>query len=452
MNQVLERTKGISRNMIENFSGRTHENPIYNVIKDAMMENGIKETILKSSSLIAMNPVFSEEIKAEKIADQKQSGRCWMFAALNTFRHKMNIRFNLKDFELSQNYMMFWDKLEKSNYFLENILRSLDEPLDGRLLSWLLATPQQDGGQWDMLVSLIKKYGVVPKQVMPETFQSSNSDELNSVLNAKLRACALELRTLHESSKDALQLDKLKDQMLSDIYTILVFSLGEPPKTFDFEFRDEKNAFHREMDIKPQAFFEKYVGINIDEYVSIINAPTKDKPYRKTYTVQFLGNVMEGNPIKYLNVDMHTLKQLAIAQIRDHEAVWFGSDVDRYADRKNGILDSNLYDYETAFNTHFSLSKAGRLDYKESNLTHAMILTGVNLVDGEPNRWKVENSWGESFGYKGYFIMSDQWMDEYTYQIVVNKKYLSKELKEALDQRPIELKAWDPMGSLALME
>ncbi|RYL95008.1 aminopeptidase [Sporolactobacillus sp. THM7-4] len=445
-------TEEISASMVARYSDKIQTEPKNKVIKDAMMKNGIHAATLNSDSIAAMNPVFSEEINTGKVTDQKRSGRCWMFAALNTFRHKLNETFDLKDFELSQNYTLFWDKFEKANYFLESIIETADEPLDGRLVSWLMTTPQQDGGQWDMLAALIEKYGVVPKQVMPETYLSSHTVELNRVLNARLREDAGFLRKLHGEGQSKKELETAKDEMLSDIYRILALSLGEPPKKFDFEYRDEdKKEFHRETGITPQAFFEKYVGLNLDDYVSVINAPTKDKPFNKTYTVQYLGSVVGGRPIKYLNVDMDTLKNLAISQIKDKETVWFGCDVVLYSNSKLGIMDKELYDYETAFSTGFNLTKAERLDYKESCLTHAMVLTGVNLVEGKPNRWKVENSWGEDVGHKGYFVMSDKWMDEFTYQVVVNKKYLPDELKEAYEKEPIELKPWDPMGALALM-
>lgn len=440
----------ISQQMIDQYAAKIYEKKENDIIKDAIMMSGINGATLNHKAVAAMDSVFSEEIETGKVANQKQSGRCWIFAALNTFRHRISADLHIKDFELSQSYMMFWDKLEKSNYFLESIIKTAAEPLDGRLLSWLLTHPQQDGGQWDMLVSLVQKYGVVPKQVMQETFQSSHSQELNSVLDAKLRECAFQLRQLHDSGKSQETLETAKADMLGEIYKILVYTLGEPPTKFDFEYRNEKHVFHREKDLTPQAFFKKYVGVNLDDYVSIINAPTKDKPYGKTYTVQCLGNVVNGKQIKYLNVDMKTLKGLAIEQLKDGETVWFGSDVARYSDRKAGILDTELYQYETAFGTQFNLTKAARLDYKESSLTHAMVLTGVNLIDGVPNRWKVENSWGEEIGNKGYFVMSDSWMDEYTYQVVINKKYLSKDLLAAYQQAPIELEPWDPMGSLAL--
>ncbi|MFC6386096.1 aminopeptidase C [Sporolactobacillus kofuensis] len=444
--------KEISASMIDTFSDNIRSVAENKVVKDAVMKNGIKAATLNSDAHVSMNPVFSEEIETGKVTDQKQSGRCWMFAALNTFRHKLNDAFNLKDFELSQTYTLFWDKFEKSNYFLESILDTAKEPLDGRLVSWLMDTPQQDGGQWDMLVAIIEKYGVVPKQVMPETFQSSRTLELNRVLDSKLREDAGILRSLSADGKSRGELEEVKTKMLGAIYRILAFSLGEPPKTFDFEYRDEDNGFHREIGITPQDFFKKYVGLDLNDYVAVINAPTKDKPFNKTYTVQYLGTVVGGHPIKYLNVDMETLKNLAISQIKDQESVWFGCDVVKYSDNTLGIMDTALFDYDTAFGTEFKMTKAERLDYKHSCLSHAMVLTGVNLVDGKPNRWKVENSWGEKWGTKGYFVMSDAWMNEYTYQVVINKKYLSDELKAAFEQEPIELKPWDPMGALAVMQ
>lgn len=444
-------SKEITLQMIENYTEKINEHPQNKVIQDAMMKNGVKASIENHDAIVSMNHVFSHEIETGKVANQKQSGRCWMFAALNTFRHKLNTQFKLKDFELSQNYTNFWDKFEKSNYFLESMIETINEPLEGRLVSWLLSTPQQDGGQWDMLVSIIKKYGVVPKQVMPETFHSSSSRELNALLNRKLREDAMKLRKLHEAGKSEEQLRETKNEMLAEIYKILVFALGVPPKTFNFEFRDTEGEFHREENITPQQFFKKYVDLELDDYVSIINAPTKDKPYLKTYTVQFLGNVVGGKPIKYLNVEMDTLKDLAVRQLKDSQTVWFGCDVGQLSDKDAGVMDVSLYDYEKAFGFPFQMTKAERLDYKESLMTHAMVLTGVNLVNGKPNRWKVENSWGEKAGHDGYFVMSDEWMNEYTYQIVVHKKYLSDELKKAWEQEPIELKPWDPMGSLALM-
>ncbi|MFT8871561.1 MAG: C1 family peptidase [Sporolactobacillus sp.] len=442
-------TQEVTRAMVKKYAAELHEHAEIKVIQDAMIQSGIRPATLNSASHVAMNPVFSVEVDTGKVADQKQSGRCWMFAALNTFRHKLNAAFNLKDFELSQNYTLFWDKFEKANYFLESIIQTAEEPLEGRLVSWLLDTPQQDGGQWDMLVAIVQKYGVVPKQVMPETYQSSHTMELNALLNEKLREDAAALRAAVHAGADV---QAEKENMLAAVYRVLALSLGEPPMAFDFEYREEdKKTFHRELAITPQQFYKKYVSIDLDDYVSIINAPTADKPFNHTYTVQYLGTVVGGRPIKYLNVDVETLKALAIRQLQDNETCWFGCDVGKYSDSKLGIMDTALYDYETAFATPFALTKAQSLDYKNSCLTHAMVLTGVNLVDGRPNRWKVENSWGEKVGTKGYFVMSDAWMDRFTYQVVINKKYLPDELKAAYAQKPVVLQPWDPMGALAVL-
>ncbi|MGX7419725.1 C1 family peptidase [Carnobacterium gallinarum] len=444
-------SKEITTQLVQEFNTNLAKRVDAKAIQNAIMKNGINAATENMSSVIAMTPLFSDEIETGKVANQMQSGRCWMFAALNTFRHLLSSKYNIKDFELSQNYVNFWDKFEKSNFFLESIIETSAEPLDGRLVSWLLETPQQDGGQWDMLVSLIKKYGVVPKSAMPETFQSSKSADLNHLLDSKLRSNAFTLRSMITEGKSVDQLAAVKTTMLQEIYQLLTFSLGTPPSSFDFEYRNLDNEFKRELNLTPLNFFAKYVDLDLDDYVSVIHAPTADKPLNQTYTVEFLGNVIGGTPIHYLNVEMSTLKELAIRQIQDNESVWFGCDVGKASNRVSGIMDTAIFDYQQAFGFNVELDKAQRLDYKDSILTHAMVLTGVNLVDGKSNRWKVENSWGEKAGNNGYFTMSDDWMDHYTYQVVINKKHLSPELQAAWKQAPHSLKPWDPMGSLAIM-
>ena len=419
-----------------------------NVLKNSVLKNGLNASVMNNDVFNNTLHVFSENIETGKVTFQKQSGRCWIFAALNTFRHKMNKEYNLENFELSQSYVFFWDKFEKSNYFLDAIIKTLDEELDSRIVRHLLQTPQQDGGQWDMLVSLIKKYGVVPKQKQGEIFHSSASMVLNNVLNKKLRHSAQILRESYENGMSLDELYALKDKIMSEIYSYLCITLGEPLEKFDFEYYDKDNKFHRDTDLTPIKFFEKYIGIDLDDYVSIINAPTKDKPYYSTFTVDFLGNVV-GREVKYLNLPMDEFKQLAIDQIKSGETVWFGCDVGQISDREKGIMDLDLYEYEKSFGFDILQDKANALDYSESLMTHAMVLSGVNLLDGKSNRWKVENSWGEVPGNKGYFVMSDAWMDRFTYQIVINKKFLTKEQKEMLDKEVIRLKPWDPMGSLA---
>lgn len=443
-------SKAISQEQLQNFQADLDKHEGHEVNERAVTKNGILSVSADYRSEVAMDRVFSIDIDTGKVADQKRSGRCWMFAALNTMRHSMREKLHMKDdFELSQNYTFFWDKLEKSNYFLENVLQTAELPTSDRKVAWLMQTPQQDGGQWDMLVALIQKYGVVPQTVMPETLNSSNSTEINKQLNLKLRKDAVELRELVAANKSDADIQKAKEKMLNEIYRMLAYTFGEPPANFDFEYRDTDNNYHRIENITPQEFFKKYVGWNLDDYVSIINAPTADKPFNHMYTVEMLGNVLGGRQVRHLNLDMQTFRKVAIEQLKHGESVWFGSDVGQESDRKKGIMDTNLYHQDELFDVDFSMSKAERLDYGESMMTHAMVLTGVDLVDDQPTKWKVENSWGDKVGEKGFFVMSDDWMEEFCYQIVVNKKYLPKDLQEILKEEPTVLAPWDPMGALA---
>ncbi|WP_320127500.1 C1 family peptidase [uncultured Sphaerochaeta sp.] len=420
------------------------------VAMHATVANGILESCKAVEAVVANSHNFSISIEAGEMTNQKKSGRCWMFAALNVMRLEIMEKLNLKNMELSQAYPLFWDKLEKANYFLENIIETLEEPLEGRVINYLLKDPLGDGGQWDMFADLVAKYGVVPKEMMPESKVSSETNRMNRLLTVKLREFAYALRTANSQGKSLEELRKLKESQLSTIYTMLCISLGKPPKEFTYETRDKDDKFIRISKITPQEFYKKYVSLNLEDYVSLINAPTSDKPFGKTYTVQYLGNVRGGKPVRYLNLPIEELKKAAIKQMQDGKAVWFGSDVGQNSDKDSGLMALDTYDLEGLFSTTFPLDKAQRLDYGESLMTHAMVLTGVNLDEnGTPNRWRVENSWGEEPGVKGYFVMSDDWFNEYTYQVVVNKKYLSKEQREAINQEPIVLKPWDPMGSLA---
>lgn len=419
------------------------------VVERAVSHQGILATSADFKADTDMTPVFSIDLDTGKVANQKQSGRCWMFAALNTMRHHLADLFKLTDFELSQNYTFFWDKFEKSNYFYQNVLNTADQPLDSRKVAFLMTTPQQDGGQWDMLCAIIEKYGIVPKSVMPETYSSSKSSELNSTLNKKLRKDAVTLRQLVATGATSDEIASARDKMLGEVYRLLCYTLGEPAQTFDFEYRDDDHQYHIDRNLTPKTFYDKYVGWNLDDYVSIINAPTDDKPYNKTYTIEMLGNVLGGREVKHLNVTMADFKQLAIKQLQDGQSVWFGCDVGQSSDRQKGIMSLDAYDKNALLDMDLSMTKAQRLDYAESLMTHAMVITGVDLVDGKPTKWKVENSWGEKVGTKGYFVMSDRWMDEYCYQVVVNKRYLSDAQRQAQAEAPTTLLPWDPMGALA---
>lgn len=443
--------KEITALTLEKMEQEFDANAAHKLAMNAATKSGIT-TLLRDADLEKRERFsFSIDLEAGKVTNQKQSGRCWMFAALNTMRVEVMKKLNLENMELSQNYTLFYDKLEKANYFLESILDTVDEPTDGRLISWLLMAPLNDGGQWDMLANIIRKYGIVPKEAMPETFSSSCTREITPWMTKKLREFACTLRTAYAKGASMEELQGKKQEMMSVIYRMLVIALGKPPKTFTWETRDKDKQFIRIADITPQQFFAEYVGWNLDDYVSIINAPTQDKPFHHSYTVQYLGNVTEGHIVRHLNLPIEEMKKLAITQMQDGQVVWFGCDVGQFHEKDLGIMDTDGIQAGLLFDTDFPMTKAQRLDYGESLMTHAMVFTGVNLDKvGKPNRWKVENSWGEDRGNKGFYIMSDRWFDEYMYQVVVNKKYLSKEQLRAYEEEPTVLAPWDPMGSLAL--
>lgn len=443
--------KSLEQDFTDKLYAAYEANPKFAAMENAISHNGLLTSLEKRSSAVENTPVFSLDLTKDKVSDQKASGRCWMFAALNTFRHKMIAGFQLEDFELSQAYTFFWDKYEKSNWFLEQVLATADQELTSRKVKFLLDTPQQDGGQWDMVVSLFEKYGVVPKSVYPESISSSNSRELNQILNKLLRQDAQILRELVAEGANSAELQAKKEELLQEVFNFLAMNLGLPPRQFDFSYRDKDNNFHSESGLTPQVFFKKYVDLKLDDYVSIINAPTADKPYGKSYTVEMLGNVVGSKPVRYLNVEMDRLKELAIAQMQAGETVWFGSDVGQSSNRKAGIMADGMYDFTSSMDIQLTQDKAGRLDYSESLMTHAMVLTGVDLDENEKaKKWKVENSWGEKVGNKGYFVASDSWMNEYTYQIVVRKEFLTEAELAAYEAEPIVLAPWDPMGALAL--
>ena len=425
-------------------------NPKFAAMENAISHNGLLASLEKRSAAVENTPVFSLDLTKDKVSDQKASGRCWMFAALNTFRHKMIAGFQLEDFELSQAHTFFWDKYEKSNWFLEQVIATADQELTSRKVKFLLDTPQQDGGQWDMVVSLFEKYGVVPKSVYPESISSSNSRELNQILNKLLRQDAQILRELMAEGANSSELQAKKEELLQEVFNFLAMNLGLPPRQFDFSYRDKDNHFHSESGLTPLTFYQKYVDLKLDDYVSIINAPTADKPYGRSYTVEMLGNVVGSKPVRYLNVEMGRLKELAIAQMQAGETVWFGSDVGQSSNRKAGVMAEGMHDFTASMDIQITQDKAGRLDYSESLMTHAMVLTGVDLDEnGKAKKWKVENSWGEKVGNKGYFVASDAWMDEYTYQIVVRKEFLTAAELAAYEAEPTVLSPWDPMGALA---
>jgi len=444
--------KSISLDMIKSYKKNSSSDSSLKLSRNAATHNEITDLAMDWDEYRKIDHTFSEQITGEmKITNQRSSGRCWGYAGLNLFRIYLGRKHNLRNFEFSQTYFMFWDKLEKSNYFLNSIIETASETWDSRLMMHLLHNPIQDGGQWDMWVNLINKYGVVPKSEMPETYQSGKSMRMNRMITRKLREYAKELRDSINKQKSEEEVYALKKTMLSTIYKMLVIHLGEPPESFNWQVRDKKKGFHRFNNLTALSFFKEHVGIELNDLVCLINCPMSDKEYDRVYTVEFLGNVIEGNPIRYLNVEIDVLKNASVESIKNNDPVWFGCDVGKYLHRTHGVMDTKLFDFNLFYGTEFSLDKASRLEYGESKMTHAMLFTGVDLDSkGKPVKWRVENSWGERNGEKGYYIMSDEWFDQYLYEVVVSKKYLESDIVDLYEKQDAQLlPPWDPMGALA---
>ncbi len=441
---------GISLDDLRAFQSAFEDTPAYRQAMNAVCTAPVNQVSLNRRKTALIDHSFSVHLPENPATSQKNSGRCWMFAALNTFRTKAQLSMNLESFELSQNYTMFWDKLEKSNYFLENILKTLAEPVGSRLLNFLLANPIQDGGQWDMFVNVVDKYGVVPKSVMPETESSSATGQMCHHVTAKLREYSCRLRSAHEGGAKESALRKQKQTYMAEVYRMLCVHLGEPPNGFNWQWRDKDKVFHRAGQITPKEFYDKYVGVKLSDLVCLIHDPRPGHDFNRAYTVKFLGNVVGGRPTEYLNVELDVIKAAAIQQLQAGDSVWFGCDVGKYLERDLGVMDGDLFDFELVYGTTEGMSKAERLQYGHSQMTHAMVFTGVDLDEaGKSRKWRVENSWSDKPGNKGFFQMSDRWFDEFNYEVVVSKNFVPGDSLRALEQPPVELEPWDPMGSLA---
>jgi len=444
-------SKNISKSHLKSFEKEFDSCNHCKITMNTLTRSKLEDVTMDWETYRKLDHNYSDIVKNEmpKVTNQKASGRCWGFAALNLMRIDFAKKYNLSNFEFSQSYFMFFDKLEKSNYFLENILSTLEEDYDSRIIMYLLDSPIQDGGQWDMFVNLMEKYGIVPQSAMPESLHTSSSRSMNVLITRTLRKFASILRKDYSNGASLKELRKLKVEMMSTIYKLLCEFIGKPPEKFDWQVRDKKKKFISYKNISPIDFYKKMVPFDLNEKVCLIHCPMSNKKFNKLYTVKYLGNVVEGQIIKYLNVSIDEMKKAAIKSIKDNEAVWFGCDVGKMFHRDLGVMDNKLYDYELFFGVDSNMDKATRLEYGDSQMTHAMLFTGVDIKNNKSTKWRVENSWGNKSGDKGYFLMSDEWFDEYNYEVVVDKKYLTKNILKLFNQKPISLNPWDPMGALA---
>jgi bleomycin hydrolase len=425
------------------------ESSAYRLAQNAVTRNSVDDIALNHSVVFSADHTFSTVLDDWGVTDQKQTGRCWMFAGLNLLRFAARRSFGVKEFEFSQNYVMFWDKVERANYFFEAIIDSAERDVDDRAVAFLLDGPLSDGGQWNMFINLVRKHGLVPKAFMPETNSSSNSRRMNGVLRTKLREGARRLRDLKARGASTDELRVSKQEYLRAVHRILCIHLGTPPERFVWQWRDKENAFHRLDDLTPQAFAAQFVDLPLDDYVCLVHDPRPANPPGRTYTVQYLGNVVGGQRVIYLNIEMDLMKRIAQRTLEGGEPVWFGCDVGKQMRRDMGLMDRDLYDLEALYDVSFDLDKAARLEYGDTRMTHAMLFTGVDVVDATARRWRVENSWGAEPGQKGFFTMNDSWFDEFMFEIAARKEYLPANLQAALELEPVVLPPWDPMGALA---
>lgn len=423
--------------------------PRYVRTQNAVTQTTVDDIALNRSVVTSIDHTFSTVLDDWGATSQKASGRCWMFAGLNLLRAGAMAKMKVKNFEFSQNHTLFWDKIERANHFLERVIATIDLDVDDRGLAFLLKDPIGDGGQWNMFVNVIRKHGVVPKAAMPESQSSSATGKMNGILKEKLREGAKTLRDLRAGGADIKALRVAKHEIVGVIYRILSIHLGTPPEKFTWQWRDKKRVFHRDTNMTPHKFAKKYITIPFEDYVCIVHDPRPENPRNRTYTVEHLGNVVGGEIVKYLNVEIDVMKKLAMKAIVGGEPVWFGCDVGKQMRGDIGIWDAEMFDYPGVYDTEFGLDKASRLIYHQTLMTHAMLFTGVDVVGGKPRRWRVENSWGKERGAKGFYAMNDSWFDEYMFEIAVRKSALPPKLRKALDRKPKVLPAWDPMGSLA---
>ena len=437
---VAQNSGGIDAAMMESIRTGYKGSAAERAVKNALATTSISTLATNGDNLAMCDTHFSHQVKTKGITDQRSSGRCWLFTGLNVLRAKMIKKHELKEFEFSQNYLSFYDLLEKSNLFLQGIIDTRNLPLDDRKVEWLLKSPIGDGGQFTGVSNLITKYGAVPKSAMPETYQSNNTRDMRMILSLKLREYALTLR----SAKKA-ELQSLKTTMLTEIYGILVKCLGVPPTEFEWSRYNSKDELVSTKVYTPKSFYEEFVGEDLESnYVMIMNDPTRE--YGKVYEIDYDRHVYDGENWLYINLPIERVKEIAIASIKDNTAMYFSCDVGKFFDRKKGVLDIANLDYESLFDTTLPMDKRQRVSTFASGSSHAMTLIAVDIDNnGKTTKWMVENSWGPTSGYKGNVIMTDEWFNEYMFRLVAERKYVPADVLKMLDQKPVLLPAWDPM-------
>lgn len=436
---------GISNEMLKQIQSSYKNTSADKAIRNAIGGTDIRKLSLNQENQQGLDTDFSIKVESKGITDQQSSGRCWLFTGLNVMRAKAIARYNLPSLEFSQAYSFFWDQLEKSNLFLQGVIDTAKEPMSNQTVEWLFKHPLSDGGTFTGVADIVSKYGLVPKEVMPETYSSEHTSQMSSLIGLKLKEYGLELRESVQKGMDVKKIEARKTEMLETVYRILVLNLGVPPTEFDYVRKDVKGNPVETEHHTPMSFLEKYGDKNLlTNYVMVMNDPSRE--YYKCYEIDFDRHRYDGKNWTYVNLPIEDIKEIAIASIKDSTMMYFSCDVGKFLDSKRGLLDPDNYDYESLMGTTFGMDKKQRIQTFSSGSSHAMTLMAVDLDKaGKPKKWMVENSWGSASGYRGHLIMTDKWFDEYMFRVVAEKKYVPAKVLDILKQKPIRLPAWDPM-------
>ena len=443
---VNSQTGGISPKMLGEIQKQNKMTPAENALANAIAANSIDNLAQNRNNAAELDTYFSVETPKQTITDQKSSGRCWMFSGMNVLRANFAKRTDSLRVEFSQAYLFFYDQLEKANLFLQGVIDTGKKPIDDQRVQFFFKNPINDGGTFCGVADLTEKYGLVPKQVMPESYSSDNTSKMARLISSRLREDGLKLRKMVAEGKKAADIEKAKTEMLATVYRMLALTIGQPPTQFTYAHRNKDGkAVGEPKTYTPQEFFKEVVGDKLNgTFIMVMNDPRR--PYYKTYEVELDRHTYDGHNWKYLNLPMDDIEQMAIASLKDGRKLYSSYDVGKMLDRKRGYGDTENFDYGALMGTTFGMNKAERISTFDSGSTHAMTLTAVDLdANGKAKKWKVENSWGASWGQQGCMIMSDRWFREYMFRLVVDKKYVSEELLKLNEQKPVMVTPEDPL-------
>mgnify|MGYP000008959687 FL=1 len=439
-----QKNGAITESMLQQIKQQNPPTATDRALRNALAANGIND-LTKRADKAPVDGNFTYRVPSNGITDQQSSGRCWLFTGLNVMRARMIKDYKLGEFTLSQSFLSFYDQLEKSNLFLQCVIDYAKEPIDSRQNTWLFEHPLSDGGTFSGVQDLVMKYGVVPAEVFPESYNANNTSKMAEIISLKLRQYGLELRDMVSKGKSATDLQKRKTTMLGEVYHILQICLGTPVEKFVWTLRTADGKAVSTAEYTPKQFYQEFVGKDLkNDYVMLMNDPTR--PYYKLYAVDLDRHTYDGRNWTYINLPMNEIKAMAVKSLKDTTMMYMSCDVGKFLDKKTGVLDVDNYDYASLFNTTFPMNKAERIQTHASASSHAMTLMAVGLdATGKTTKWMVENSWGPTYGYKGHLIMTDKWLDEYLFRLVVDKKYVDAKTLDILNQKPTLLPAWDPL-------